>query len=611
MSWLNQRQAQFGFIAAENLARVQKQKSSPIFIVLGNPPYNAGQQDENDNNKNRNYPGIDERVRESYMRASKAKLLRKYRDPYVRALRWASDRIGDEGVVAFVTNSSFIDDNSLDGIRTCLADEFSLLYLLDLGGNIRHNPKLSGTTHNVFGIQLGVSINILVKSGKKDRPTILYANVPTNWRKEQKYTFLETQDAVSKIDWKSIDPSEDSLWLGEGSESGFASFISLAAENESTKSIFSDHGLGISTNRDTYVYNFNENNLSDISRKHISDYNLEVRRLRESGSKQVDSLVDYSRVKWSETLKKKLISGRTGAFDPHLITTSVYRPFVDQFLYYDELMIDRPSFFKRVIPADNVENRLLCTPVIGGRSAPWCFCTNQPVNLNLVSIDATQCFPFYTYTENGTHRRENITDWALEQFRSHYKDKSITKWDIFYYTYALLHHPEYRTRYAANLKRELPRIPYAPDWDAFAKAGKRLTELHVDYERQKEYPLERREKPGEKLNLRVEKMRLSRDKQTLVYNDFLALSGIPKDTYDYRLGNRSALEWVIDQYQVSTDKRSGITNDPNRDDDKEYILRLIGQVITVSLETVRIVNTLPDLGLANHTNAEVKSTAIQ
>ncbi len=178
-----------------------------------------------------------------------------------------------------------------------------------------------------------------------------------------------------------------------------------------------------------------------------------------------------------------------------------------------------------------------------------------------------------------------------------YSDKYITKWDIFYYIYAVLHHPEYRKRYAANLKRELPRIPYAPDFHAFAKAGKRLAELHVDYEKQKEYPLERREKPGEKLNLRVEKMRLSKDKQTLVYNDFLTLTGIPKETYDYRLGNRSALEWVIDQYQVSTDKRSGITNDPNRDDDQEYILRLIGQVITVSLETVKIVNALPDLGL--------------
>jgi predicted helicase len=211
----------------------------------------------------------------------------------------------------------------------------------------------------------------------------------------------------------------------------------------------------------------------------------------------------------------------------------------------------------------------------------------------------TQCFPFYTYAEDGTKRRENITDWALAQFQSHYNDKSISKWGVFHYAYAVLHHPEYVARFGANLKRELPRIPYAPDFQALTKCGKRLAELHIEYEKQKEYPLQRKEKPGKKLDLRVEKMHLSRDKTTLIYNDFLTLDGIPKEACGYRLGNRSALEWVVDQYQVSTDKRSGITNDPNRDDDPEYILRLIGQVITVSLETVKLVKELPALGLAN------------
>jgi predicted helicase len=239
-----------------------------------------------------------------------------------------------------------------------------------------------------------------------------------------------------------------------------------------------------------------------------------------------------------------------------------------------------------------------------------------------------QCFPFYTYAEDGTHRRENITDWALEQFRARYHDPSISKWDIFHYIYAVLHHPEYRERYAANLRRELPRIPFvgnssfAPantrsldsarddgvksgmeddadlrSFRAFVKAGERLAEIHVHYEQQAEYPLTKTEKAGEKLDWRVTKMRLSKDKTSLIYNQFLTLSGIPPETYGYRLGNRSALEWVIDQYQVSTDKRSGITNDPNRDDDKEYILRLVGQVIAVSLETVRLVNELPALGI--------------
>ena len=212
----------------------------------------------------------------------------------------------------------------------------------------------------------------------------------------------------------------------------------------------------------------------------------------------------------------------------------------------------------------------------------------------------TQCFPLYVYDKTGQNRNENITDWVLDEFRKRYSSNPITKLDIFYYVYGVLHHPTYRTRYAANLKRELPRIPFAPDFRAFADAGKRLADLHVNYEQQPEFPLEMIENPKVPLNWRVEKMRLSKDKTTIIYNEFLTLGGIPDETFEYRLGNRSALDWVIDQYQVSTDKRSGIENDPNRLDDEQYIVRLVGQVITVSLETVKIVKSLPDLGLPNN-----------
>jgi predicted helicase len=213
----------------------------------------------------------------------------------------------------------------------------------------------------------------------------------------------------------------------------------------------------------------------------------------------------------------------------------------------------------------------------------------------LASADAFQCFPFYTYDEDGTNRQENITDWALEAFRSHYDDSGISKWDIFHYVYAVLHHPEYREKYEANLKRELPRIPFTPDFREFAEAGQKLAELHVNYEDQKEYPLEVIENPDLPLDWRVEKMKLSKDKTQIVYNDFLTLAGIPPETFEYRLGNRSALDWTIDQYRVKVDKRSGIVNDPNRHDDPEYIVRVIGQVITVSLETMKVVKRLPEL----------------
>ena len=207
----------------------------------------------------------------------------------------------------------------------------------------------------------------------------------------------------------------------------------------------------------------------------------------------------------------------------------------------------------------------------------------------------TQCFPFYTYAEDGTNRRENLTDWAWQEFRGHYRDDAITKWDIFHYVYALLHHPAYREKYAANLRRELPRIPWAPDFWGFAKAGARLAELHVHYEQQPEYPLKYVEKAGEPLNWRVDKMKLTPDKTALIYNNFLTLEGIPPQVFDYKLGNRAALDWVIDQYKVSTDPRSGITNDPNRLDDPQDIVRLLGQVITVSLETLKIIRDLPAL----------------
>ncbi len=225
-----------------------------------------------------------------------------------------------------------------------------------------------------------------------------------------------------------------------------------------------------------------------------------------------------------------------------------------------------------------------------------CLMTNRVTPLD-PAFEKSQCFPFYTYNEDGTNRRENMTDWALEKFRGQYGDSSITKWDIFHYVYGVLHHPVYRERYAANLKRELPRVPFAPEFRAFAEAGARLAELHVRYEEQPEFPLERVEQQGAALDWRVEKMRLSKDKRSLRYNDFLTLDGIPAEAFEYRLGNRSALEWVIDQYQVTTDKRSGITNDPNRPDDPSYIVRLVGQVVTVSVETQKIVRGLPALGM--------------
>lgn len=283
-----------------------------------------------------------------------------------------------------------------------------------------------------------------------------------------------------------------------------------------------------------------------------------------------------------------------------------YRPFCQQFLYFDDFWNEERYRIPQFLPTAEATktNVLIAVSGVGSQKPFQCLALSILPTLDL--LEKTQCFPFHTYDEHGANRRENITDWALEQFRVKYDDSSITKWDIFHYIYAVLHHPEYRQRYAANLRRDLPRIPFASGssdvkavdiFRAFVRAGQRLAEIHVNYERQSEYPLAKTEKAGEKLDWGVTKMRLSKDKTSILYNKFLTLGGIPPETYEYRLGNRSALEWIIDQYQVSTDKRSGITNDPNRSDDQQYILRLIGQVITVSLETVKIVKGLPALGL--------------
>jgi predicted helicase len=593
--------SQSSLFTAENTARVERQKQSPIFVIIGNPPYNMGQINENDNNKNRKYKVLDALVRNTYAADSQAQLLTKLSDPYVKALRWATNRIAGDGIVAFVTNDSFLDQAAFDGMRKHLATDFSRLYILDLGGNVRKNPKLSGTTHNVFGIQVGVSINILIKNNKHKETEIRYAAVDEWWRKEEKYNFLESHSRVSEISWTEIHPDKKFIWLNQPSNEDFPLLTPLS--DGLAQAVFISHCPGINTSRDAVVYAFSAPELQNVETQ-AQLYNAEVRRLKASRLNVADAELD-DRVKWSEALKIKAERGVVAAYSPQFVRRAMYRPFCSKLLHYDPVFIDRPSLFKLYAP-ENVDkqNKLICLTGPSSEKPFMALLTTGLTDLHFTSPGCgTQCFPFYTYDEDGTNRRENITDWALAELRETYGEYKITKWDIFYYIYAVLHHPEYRTRYAANLKRELPRIPYAPAFPAFVKAGKRLAELHVDYEKQKEYPLERKEKPGEKLNLRVEKMRLTKDKQTLVYNDFLTLTGIPKETYDYRLGNRSALEWVIDQYQVSTDKRSGITNDPNRDD-KEYILRLIGQVITVSLETVKIVNALPDLGLPKIEAAE-------
>lgn len=599
----------------ENLERVGRQQKAPIFVIIGNPPYSAGQVNENDNNKNRKYPVIDKRVSETYGKASKATLVRKLNDPYVKAIRWATDRIRNEGIVAFVTNSSFISEITFDGMREHLENDFDSIYILDLGGNVRKNPKLSGTTHNVFGIQPGVSINLLIKNQTniKEKAIIFYARIDEWWRKEEKYNYLENRQYVGNIDWQEIHPDEKHNWLTEGISADFETLIPLGTKvakrtkKVEPQTIFQTFSLGVSTNRDSVVYDFDKGKLCGRVKKFADDYNVEISRYLQENERlmkqhkeppNIDNFVNYDKIQWSRNLKRHFKKFDNINFDEEYILLSIYRPFTKKYLYLSDIIIDELGNNRKFFPNGQAEseNRIIC--VSQSSEKPFvCLIANTIPNLVMCGGfgSATQCFPFYIYREDGSNRQENLTDWALQEFRGHYQDATISKWNIFHYVYGVLQHPHYRQKYAANLRRELPRIPFAPDFWEFSQAGAALAELHVNYENQPEYPLTWVEKPGEKLDWRVEKMKISPDKTRLIYNKLLTLEGIPLEVFEYKLGNRSALEWVIDQYRVGTDKRTGIVTDPNRADAPQYIVRLIGRVITVSLETLRIIKGLPVL----------------
>jgi predicted helicase len=622
-----------------NTERVERQKKTPITVIIGNPPYNAHQVDENDNSKNRKYPAIDGRIRQTYAKDSTATNKNALSDPYVKFFRWAADRLNErDGIVCFVSNNSFLDQIAFDGMRKHLMEDFTHIFHLHLEGNVRHNPKLAGTTYNVFGIQVGVGITIAVRSAIESHHRLDFHRVDKLLRREQKLAWLGEREKINGIAWQTLQPDSRNTWLVPENADEFATFLPMGdkASRESkvadVKTVFKLFSVGVKTNRDEVVYDFSRPVLIERTKRFVDDYNSELDRFKRSTSKlNVDDFVRYDKIKWSETLKANIARGRSAEFREANVRLALYRPFCKRSLYYNEMLVERRYQFPWMFPtvAAESENQIIGLTDLGSEKPFMTMIAAGLADIHLVGGgSAAQCFPFYVYDEDGSNRRENITDWALAQFRAHYanektsrkrkrrppaavanasgssgtvadasgsEDREITKWDIFYYVYGLLHHPGYRTKFADNLKRELPRIPFAPDFWAFANAGRELARLHLDYEKLEPYPLKFIETEGAPLSYGVEdKMRLSKDKTELKINASLTLRPLPAEAFQYRLGNRSALDWVIDQYQVSEDKRSGIRSDPNRADDPEYIVRLVGQVVRVSLETVAIVNALPE-----------------
>ena len=490
-------QQQGELFTRENTERVERQKAADMFVIIGNPPYNMGQINENDNNKNRTYETMDKLLRETYSQDSKATNKNALSDPYVKAILWASKRIGKEGVVAFVTNNGFLDGIAFDGMRKHLAHDFTKIYHIDLKGNARTSgERRRKEGGNVFDdqIRVGVGISFFIKKAEStSAPAEVWLySVEDYLKAREKQKLLTDFRDYTNVPMQQTTIDAKHTWLTEGLHAEFDTFIPMgtkaakATKGTASDVIFKIYSNGVKTNRDAWTYNFNRDVLTQNISRMMDNYNAEVARWSQRTNREakIDDFVAYdeTKISWSRDLKVKLKRGTIAEYVEHKVRTSLYRPFAKSNLYFDRTMNDVVYVFPSIfpIPETETENLAICVTGIGNKGPFTPLMTQIIPCLGLLGSD--QCFPFYIYNEDGTNRRENITDWALAEFRAHYNEDTITKWDIFHYTYALLHHPVYREKYEMNLKRDLPHIPFAEDFWGFATAGTALADLHVNYE---------------------------------------------------------------------------------------------------------------------------------
>lgn len=578
-----------GSLSHENLERVKRQNEKRISVIIGNPPYNANQRNENDKNKNREYPGIDARIRETYVQKSTAQKTKQY-DMYKRFIRWASDRLDENGVLAFITNRAYLDSGQDDGFRKVVSEEFDEIYIIDLGSDVRKNPAISGTTHNVFGIQTGVSIGFFVRKEAQNRTCdIYYVKREDKEIALDKLAFLAAT-SFSDIDFEHVVPDEKNTWLDQ-TDNDFDNLLCVA--NEHTKSartgremdenaVFKLFSPGVSTNRDEWVYDFDMSNLIDKTRFFSDTYNSFV----EAGDRSYSTVI-----KWSDTLRNAFGRNRILAYSKDCLIESLYRPFVRKLYFAAPMMSDRltANHYETFGIELNKRNKVICFSGINS-SKPFQILAVQEIP-NLDFLEKTQCLPLYRYDDEG-RRHSNITSWGLRQFHNQYKNNEITAEDIFHYIYAVFHNPVYLEKYTINLKREFPRLPFYKDFSQWVKWGKSLMKLHINYGKEKTWSFKRRDddcKPG-KAKLKADKGQgiIALDNQTL-------LVGIPPEAWEYKLGNRSALEWVLDQYKEKKPRDSTIREKFNTyrfADYKEEVVELLGRVCTVSVKTMKIVRDM-------------------
>jgi predicted helicase len=618
----------FGSVSQENVARIKRQNSKKISVVIGNPPYNANQANENDNNKNREYPSIDARIKQTYIAESTAQKTKLY-DMYARFFRWASDRLGDDGVLAFVTNRSFIESRTFDGFRKTVATEYSDIYVVDLGGDVRANPKLSGTKHNVFGIQTGVAISFMVKrsNADKNKPAkIHYVRRPEMETAEEKLSVVSSQ-TLRSMAFKRVEPDKTHNWLNI-TDNDFETFIPLAskatkAANSAAKAraIFKLTSLGVATNRDEWVYDFEE---ADVAKKAIfftDFFNKEIKRWQKTKNKSPTNDFVNRTIKWTSELEYRMTKNQELEFSHGHLRVGLYRPYVKAWTYFANGITHRP-YRQNVIFPMNRRNLSNTTILISGGSASKPFqCLAAQCIPSLDTLEKTNCLPLYVYDENYKEV-SNITDWAHEQFVKHYGSKKpptraawprdgelekisqtcISKNQIFYYCYAVMHNPTYREKYAVNLSREFPRIPFYKDFYQWSKWGEQLFELHTNYDSKhtfKPFKLKQTDTPDERVRasgLQPKPMLKADSAAGLIQIDSeTVLSGVPPEAWAYKLGNRSAIEWVLDQYKEKKPKDPTIREkfDTYRFADyKDHVIDLLGRVTAVSVETIKITRAM-------------------
>jgi predicted helicase len=600
-------------LSSENTERIKRQNEKKISVIIGNPPYNANQKNENENNKNREYPDIDNKIKSTFIKNSTAQKTKVY-DMYARFYRWAMDRIDKNGIVALITNRSFIDSRTFDGFRKCIEDDFCKAYIIDTKSDVRANPKIAGTTHNVFGIQTGVAIMLLVKKENYEgKCEIEYVAMEDNWRKEEKLDWLKN-NPIKKIEFMPITPDKNHNWINL-TENDWEELIPIADKEVKSgrkkEAIFKLFSLGVVTARDEWVCDFNETNLSNKTNFFINLFNELIN--------EKDLNFENDVIKWSEALKINFRKLKKIKFNSKLIIKSAYRPFVNLLYYAEKTFSDRlTNMHYQTFGKELSENNFLIGFVSGSRLDFATLASNILPNLAYYSLDPAIWLPLFRFDTQG-NRIDNITDWGLEQFQTHYKNKRIIKEDIFYYVYGVLHNPAYRKKYELNLKREFPRILFYKDFRKWCNWGKDLMDLHLNYEDVKPAKLnvitsDSKSKQKEEVKRLIEevkepeqmypylpkiKVKLKADKEhgIIEIDELTTISGIPKEAFDYKLGNRSALEWILDQYKEKKPSDPTIAEKFNTyrfADYKEKVIDLLKRVTTVSVETMKIIKQIEE-----------------